>query len=103
MPNVDSVSIVVPTDLEAAGATINARAAAMADELAALWAQLDPLQSTWSGAAQTYYDGLQKEWNTAAAGLFSPDGVLGQIAAAMHVSWGNYTDAEASNVKTWQH
>jgi WXG100 family type VII secretion target len=103
MADVDSVPIAVPTDLESAGAYINSCASTMADELHTLWTQLESLQSIWTGSAHTYYEGLQQEWNTAAAGLFAPDGVLGQIAGAMNVNWGNYSDAEASNARTWQH
>ncbi len=102
MSNVDGAHIVVPLDLEAAGAQINARAQEMADQLRSLWNQLEALQGVWTGSAQDYYQGLQAEWNTAAAGLFSPDGVLGQIAAAMNVNWGNYSEAEAANISTWQ-
>jgi WXG100 family type VII secretion target len=102
VPAADSTPIAVPTDLEASGAYINSQASAIADELAALAQQIEPLQSTWTGQAATYYQGLQQEWNTAAEGLFGPDGVLGQIANAMNVNWGNYSDAEASNVQTWQ-
>ncbi|MEV6007917.1 hypothetical protein AB0M29_13995 [Streptomyces sp. NPDC051976] len=40
---------------------------------------------------------------SAANGLFGPDGVLGRIAHAMDLSWGNYSDAEWSNVSTWKH
>ena len=102
MANIDDTLIAVPNELESAGAYINASAEQMADELARLWSQLETL-SIWTGSAHTYYDGLQQEWNRAAAGLFAPDGVLGQIANAMHVTWGNYADAEASNSRTWQH
>jgi len=102
MANVDGTPIVVPVDLEAAGSYINQCAATMSQELSNLWTQLEPISETWTGAAHTYYTGLQNEWNTAAAGLFAPDGVLGQIANAMGVAWGNYSDAEASNTKTWQ-
>jgi hypothetical protein len=45
----------------------------------------------------------QQEWNVAAEGLFGPNGILGEIAQAMNVNWGNYTDAEWSNIKTWRH
>ncbi len=103
MAGIDGSSIVVPTDLEAAGTYINTQAQAMADELQTLASQLAPLQETWTGTAQTYYDGLQTEWNIAAAGLFGPDGVLGQIASAMGVTWGNYDESEAANTQTWQH
>lgn len=101
MESLDGTPIAVPADLEAAGNYINGQASAIADELAALAQQLEPLQGTWTGQAATYYEGLQQEWNISAAGLFSPDGVLGQIANAMNVNWGNYSDAEASNVRTW--
>jgi WXG100 family type VII secretion target len=98
----DGTPIAVPTDLEGAGTYINGQASAIADELAALARQLAPLEGTWTGQAAVYYEGLQQEWNTAAEGLFAPDGVLGQIAHAMNVNWGNYSDAESSNVRTWQ-
>lgn len=98
----DSIPIAVPTNLEGAGAYINSQAGAIADELAALARQLAPLQDTWTGQAAVYYEGLQQEWNRAAEGLFAPDGVLGQIAHAMNVNWNNYSDAESSNVRTWQ-
>jgi WXG100 family type VII secretion target len=102
MPFSDSSPIAVPVDLEGAGAYINSQASTIADELSGLARQLEPLQETWTGRAAEYYGPLQQEWNTAAAGLFSPDGVLGQIATAMNVTWGNYSDAEDSNAKTWQ-
>ena len=100
---VDDVSIKVPFHLQTASTTINAAAEAITDELHALYQQLLPLETTWMGQAHTYYDGLQQEWNTAAEGLFGPDGVLGQIARAMGVNWNNYADSEASNAGTWQH
>jgi WXG100 family type VII secretion target len=98
----DGTQIAVPSDLEAAGAYLNSQAAAIADELQALAAQLQPLQASWTGQAANYYHGLQQEWDVAAAGLFAPGGVLGQIANAMNVNWGNYSDAEINNTKTWQ-
>jgi WXG100 family type VII secretion target len=101
MADVDGARIVVPTDLETAGTYMNNQAATMADELSQLAAQLAPLQETWTGQAATYFEGLQQEWNIAAAGLFAPDGVLGMIAQAMNVNWGNYSNAEDSNVRTW--
>jgi hypothetical protein len=45
-----------------------------------------------------------QEWNTAATGLFgtaSEGGILGEIAAAMNVSWNNYSMAESANASTW--
>jgi WXG100 family type VII secretion target len=101
MASVDGTQIVVPADLEAAGQYMNQQASIMADELQTLAQQLQPLQGTWTGQAATYFEGLQNEWNIAAAGLFGPDGVLGLIAQAMNVNWGNYSQAEADNVQTW--
>lgn len=103
MSSADGSPISVPLDLETAGAQINSQAAAIADELASLNQQLQPLEGTWTGQAAAYYEGLQSEWNMAAAGLFGQDGVLGIIATAMGVTWANYSDAEATNVRTWQH
>jgi WXG100 family type VII secretion target len=95
-------SIKVPMDLEAAGQYISARAQEMSDELHTLAQQLAPLQETWMGQAASYYEPLQQEWNVAAAGLFGPDGVLGQISAAMGVTWNNYSESEDANAATWR-
>ena len=101
--NVSGARIAVPSELQTAGATINGIAAAIEGELSSLKSLLAPLQDTWTGAAQVYYQGLQSEWNIAADGLFGPTGVLGQIAQTMNLNWNNYTDTESANVKTWQH
>jgi WXG100 family type VII secretion target len=103
MSDIGNSSILVREDLEGAGAWINARAQQIADELAALKAQLAPLAETWDGSANQYYEGLQQEWNLAAEGLFGPDGILGRIAQTMNVNWSNYSEAEWSNVQTWTH
>jgi WXG100 family type VII secretion target len=102
MPDVFSSRIVVPSELEGAGAYINGVATQIEGELNALKTQLSPLLTSWSGAAQVYYEGLQQEWDIAAEGLLGPNGVLGQIASTMNLNWNNYTDCEWSNVKTWQ-
>jgi WXG100 family type VII secretion target len=102
-PAVGGSRIAVPSELQAAGSTINGIAAAIEGELSALKSLLAPLQDTWTGAAQAYYQGLQNEWNIAADGLFGPTGVLGQIAQTMNLNWNNYTDSESANVRTWQH
>jgi WXG100 family type VII secretion target len=96
MSDIGNSSILVREDLEGAGAWINARAQQIADELAALKAQLAPLAETWDGSANQYYEGLQQEWNLAAEGLFGPDGILGRIAQTMNVNWSNYSEAEWS-------
>lgn len=103
MPNIEDTPILVHSELETAGASINTQAQAIVDELDHLKTLLAPLAETWVGAASTYYEGLQQEWNIAAQGLFGPDGVLGQIARALNVVWGNYSDAESANIQTWKH
>ncbi|MFF5173268.1 WXG100 family type VII secretion target [Micromonospora sp. NPDC000089] len=92
----------VPAELELAGQQLNTKAAEIVGQLDALIAKLAPLQDTWEGPAQSYYQGLQNEWNIAADGLFGPTGVLGRIASAMNVSWNNYADSEWANVRTWK-
>ena len=89
-------------DLESAGATLNGKAANAAQELQDLKNQLMPLQDGWLSPASSYYEPLQAEWNWAADGLFGPDGILEQIAAALNITWNNYTDCEWANVKGWQ-
>jgi WXG100 family type VII secretion target len=103
MPDVTGARLTVPSELQAAGATINGIASAIEGELIALKNLLTPLEDTWVGAAKTYYTGLQNEWNIAADGLFGPTGILGQIAQTMNLNWNNYTDGEWANVRTWQH
>ncbi len=101
--NIDTSTILVHTELEAAGPYIAGVAETISDELASLITLLTPLAETWAGQAAGQYERLQGEWNVAAAGLFGPEGVLGQISAALNVNWGNYSDAEWANVQTWQH
>jgi WXG100 family type VII secretion target len=102
--SIDSSMIQVPVDLEGAGAYINGVAEAVTEELQRLRTQLTPIaDGGWTGGASTYYNGLQSEWDIAAEGLLGPDGVLGQIANAMHVTWQNYSAAEWANTQTWQH
>jgi len=104
MANIDGTPIYVAAELEGAGTWLNTQATNCADDLARLKAQLAPLADAWTlSKASDYYQGLQQEWNIAAEGLFGPDGVLGRIAQAMNVNWGNYSDAEWSNIQTWQH
>jgi uncharacterized protein YukE len=102
--SIESSLIQVPVDLEGAGAYINGVAETVTEELQRLRTQLAPiLDGGWTGSASGYYSGLQSEWDIAAEGLLGPDGVLGQIAHAMHVTWGNYSAAEWANAQTWQH
>lgn len=104
MTNVEGTPIYVGEGLSAAGTWLNSEAQQAADELNRLRQQLAPLAEAWSQSkAADYYQGLQEEWNLAADGLFGPDGVLGKIAHAMHVNWGNYSEAEWANISTWRH
>ena len=99
----ENMPILVAAELESVGTYLNGQATEISDELSQLASYLNQLEAIWQGAASGYYQGLQAEWNIAAEGLFGPDGVLGEIATAMNVSWGNYSDAEWSNSQTWQH
>ena len=100
--SVESSNLLVGDDLSEAGANLNQRASVIVDELNSLISQLAPLAETWTGSAAAKYGPLQDEWNIAANGLFGPDGILGEIANAMNISWNNYADAEWANVNTWQ-
>jgi len=102
--SVDSAPIFVSEELGNVGPTLNAKALAIADELKKLKDELAPLQDSWrESQAATFYQDMQNEWDIAADGLLGPDGILGQISQAMHINWGNYTEAEWSNVSTWKH
>jgi WXG100 family type VII secretion target len=99
--SIDNTTIMVQDELEGAGSYINSQAQTISDELSALVSKLAPLAETWTGTASADYESYQQEWNAAANGLFGPDGVLGAIAQAMNVTWGNYSDAEFANIQTW--
>ncbi|MET7959773.1 WXG100 family type VII secretion target [Micromonospora zamorensis] len=101
MPDPTTSHLRVPAELEMAGQTLNAKAAEIEGQLAALISKLLPLEDQWQGPAQSYYQGLQQEWNIAANGLFGETGVLGRIASAMNLSWNNYAEGEWANVRTW--
>jgi uncharacterized protein YukE len=98
-----AIPIMVQTELADAGTYLNNQATVISEQLSRLAAYLNQLPEIWAGTASTYYQGLQQEWNIAANGLFGPDGVLGEIATAMNVTWNNYSDAEWSNTQTWSH
>jgi WXG100 family type VII secretion target len=102
MADPESSNLRVPPELEGAGAQMSTTAGIVEGELNDLKRQLAPLQDYWQGPAQSYYEELQAEWNVAAEGLFGPDGVLGEIASALNLTWNNYTDAEWANVRTWR-
>ncbi|WP_422747577.1 WXG100 family type VII secretion target [Micromonospora sp. WMMD1219] len=106
----------VPAELELAGQTLNNKAEVIVEQLDTLIRTLSPLLDEaasakydaaaaadgWQGSAQSYYSGLQGEWNIAANGLFGETGVLGVIASALNLSWNNYMEGEWANVRTWR-
>jgi len=100
--DVASARLVVPPDLQTAGTQLNAKAQAIVDDLDALKAKLAPLAADWTGPAASYYQPLQAEWNMSAEGLFGPNGVLGQIAQSLNLTWNNYSECEWSNVQGWK-
>jgi uncharacterized protein YukE len=100
----DGTSILVQAQLGEVGPKINAYAEEIIGELQRLVALLAPLKDTWTTSeAASDYEILQQEWNTAAEGLFGPNGVLGNVAAVMNVNFANYSDAEFANISTWRH
>ncbi|MEU9407525.1 WXG100 family type VII secretion target [Streptomyces sp. NPDC048281] len=102
--SIDAASIFVSEGLAGAGKEMNRQAEVMVEELNTLKKKLIPLVESWRRSeASTYFQDMQNEWDIAANGLFGPDGVLGRIAHAMDVNWGNYAEAEWSNVRTWKH
>jgi hypothetical protein len=102
MTDPTSGNLRVPAELGDASGKMASYAAEIEGQLNILKGKLDPLRDHWQGKAQLYYQELQAEWNAAADGLLGPDGVCGDIAAALHLAWINYTDCEWANVKTWQ-
>ncbi len=102
MPDINTAPIMVQDELAGASTYISGQATTISDELSTLVNQLAPLQDFWTGQAAALYESYQAEWNAAADGLFGPGGVLGSIAGAMGVVWGNYSDCEFANVQTWQ-
>ncbi|MFG1607861.1 WXG100 family type VII secretion target [Actinoplanes sp. NPDC049265] len=103
MPDAASSKLRVPPELEAAGNEINRQSKEITDHLNDLKKKLMPITESqeWKSQAQTYYDGLQGEWNLAADGLFGETGVLGKIASTLNLSWNNYSECEWQNLKTW--
>jgi uncharacterized protein YukE len=85
--------------LESVQYWLNDRATIIMDKLHNLATELDTIEDQWSGRTRDFYFGLRQEWNTAAAGLLAPDGVLGDIAKAMGIVWDNYSQAEWDNAR----
>ncbi|MFE7751936.1 WXG100 family type VII secretion target [Streptomyces sp. NPDC057428] len=104
MPDIESTPIRVGVELEGVGPYLNGQAAHIMGELHALRNRIQSLIDTWNAQSATRYQERVHEWDMAAVGLFGSEGeggVLGEIAAAMRVNWGNYVGAEEANIKTW--
>jgi hypothetical protein len=101
---IEESRIMVGQDLSQAGATINNYAQQIVDEMNTVGAQVEYLREHWQGWTPQVYDPLMTQWQAAAWNLFAPaqdGGLLGAIAAAMDVTFNNYTDGEIANVRTW--
>jgi uncharacterized protein YukE len=101
--DIASSTLHVPVDLADASHELNTYSGDFVQKLGDLKTKLAPIAETWTGPAASYYHPLQAEWSMAAEGLFGQDGVLGQIAHAMHITWNNYSECEEANIKGWQH
>ena len=103
MPSPDSLPILVTTGLGEAGPTVVNRADDIIDRLNQLKSQLAPLAESWTRSrAAGFYQEQQAKWDQAATALLDPQaGILGEIARALNISYQNSTDAELSNIQTW--
>jgi len=63
-----------------------------------LESDLQPMISTWTGAAQESYLACKKQWDDAAAALAQ---VLSQIGTAVGQAHENYTAAESAARSNW--
>ncbi|MFB7504397.1 MULTISPECIES: WXG100 family type VII secretion target [Streptomyces] len=105
MPDFEGTTVYVGEGLEAAGRNINGWAELIIGELHRLRSNLQPLIDTWNAQASTAYQDRMHEWDVAAVNLFGDEadsGILGTIATAMDVNYGNYVAAEDANLKTWR-
>jgi uncharacterized protein YukE len=104
MADIDSTPIQADPELKDKAHALTTLANECIDTLDGLQRKLRPLAEAWTHSqAASYYQGLQQEWNIAVEGLMGPDGVLGQIAHALHISYENYAEAEWANIGTWRH
>lgn len=104
MPDIEGSNIHVGRELEGAGPHLNGQAQHIMGELHALKSRLQVLIDTWNAQSATDYQMRMHEWDMAAVGLFGGEeenGVLGEIAHALRVNWGNYVGAEEANIRTW--
>ena len=92
----------VGTELESMGGVLLGKAEGIDQDLAGLLIKLEALQDFWVSPAASEFAPYFANWSNAARDMFGPDGILGQVANALNVSWNNYTECEGANVKGWQ-
>lgn len=122
MADIGSIPIWVANELATAGPHVRSVAAQLTQDLLELRNRLAPLAETWDSGAHSYYDPLERMWDQSAQRLFGTsgtataaqdptnpgqvlagEGVLGEIAHALDVTWTNYVAGEAANTHIWQH
>ena len=120
MADIDNTPIWVANELSTAGPHVRGVAGELTQHLQDLRSRLAPLAESWDSNAHAYFDELESLWNQAATRLFgtsgtvtatpgaSPgetlaqEGVLGEIAHALDVTWANYVRTEQGNTYMWQ-
>jgi len=122
VPDIGSIPLWVANELSTAGQTVRNTAIQLTQDLQDLRNQLAPLAESWDSDSHNYYDELERLWDQASQRLFgtsgaataSPgttdqgqvlaqEGVLGEIAHALDVTWDNYVLTEGANTHIWQH
>ncbi len=84
--------------VEQAASDTDSVAAQISQELQDLRTYLQPLVSTWEGAASGDWQSLQNRWNTSADDL---NNVLKQIASNLRIAASNYVNTENTNASIW--
>jgi uncharacterized protein YukE len=98
----DAIRIKVPPELAGAGPFLHGKAGTLGDALDQLRKRVVALQETWrEGTAQRAYQGYQAQWDTAAASLLGPTGILNHVGDVMDKVWANYVEVEATNTAGW--
>ncbi|WP_448631289.1 WXG100 family type VII secretion target [Cellulomonas soli] len=78
--------------LATSAASVQARAATIRSEVAAMHRQLAELQAGWRGAAAGAFAGVMTDWSSTEARV---DASLEQIVAAMNAAARTYAEAES--------
>jgi hypothetical protein len=104
MSSIDGTLMMVDDQLSGAGNYINGAAQQIADELAAPDQAAPAARRDLDRSRGVVLRSAHGRVERRRHGLFGAadqGGVLGEIAAAMNVSWNNYSEAEVANVSTW--